>query len=136
MAKAKKLKKKIKRLKLQLEQHSRQPDKTKKQIKYLNRELKTRDRLIAELQSRLADDSEAADESAAGAHAGYARDSGFAVEHKKAWKKHKFLCERYDAHLDNGHDKEQARAMANQDLVDNYGKQAGFTAEELGGILS
>ena len=48
----------------------------------------------------------------------------------------KFLCEHYDMHLGAGNEKDSARALANQDLLNRYGKKAGFTPEQLCDILS
>ena len=53
-----------------------------------------------------------------------------------SWKRHRFLGERYDAHLLDGHDKDTARGMANRDLVERYGKDVGFTEDQLRDILS
>lgn len=136
MSKAEKLKKKIKQLKRKLEQRSSLPEKAKKEIKFLSRELKARDQAIVELQRKLSGRPDVSSDSAGATLAEYSREKGLAIEHKHAWKKHKFLCERYDVHLDSGHDKDKARAMANRDLVNSHGKKAGFTAEELRGILS
>lgn len=136
MAKQDKLKKRIKQLKRKLEQQSTLPDKTKKQIKHLNRELKARDQAIAGLQRQLSGGQQAASDPVDVLLLADTKDTKQVIEHKNAWKKHKFLCDRYDAHLESGHDKDKARIMANDDLVGRHGKKAGFTAEQLCDILS
>ncbi len=135
MAKPDKLKKKIKQLERKLDQQTAQAEKTKKKIKVLNREVKARDQAIADLQRQLSGRQDA-DSEPTGALLLPGADKKLAVEHKNAWKRHKFLCERYDVHLDAGHEKDSARGMANQDLLQRYGKKAGFTPEQLCDILS
>ena len=136
MAKPDKLKKRIKQLKRELKQQSGLPAKTKKEIKYLKRELKIRDQAISDLQRQLSGRQDAVPESTDSILPADTKGTKLVIEHKIAWKKHKFLCERYDVHLDSGRDKDRARAMANEDLVDRHGKKAGFTVEQLCDILS
>lgn len=136
MAKQDKLKKRIKQLKRKLKRQIALPGKTKKQIKHLNRELKARDQLIAVLQRQLPGEQDPASDPVDSILVADAKGTKQVIEHKNAWKKHRFLCERYDVHLESGHEKDKARLMANQDLVQHYGEEAGFTAEELCEILS
>lgn len=136
MAKQDKLKKKVKQLKRKLKQQAALPGKTKKQIKHLNRELKARDQAIAVLQRKLSDVQDPGSEPVDAILLADTKGARDVIEHKNSWKKHRFLCERYDVHLESGHDKDKARLMANQDLVKRYGKNAGFTTEQLCDILS
>lgn len=136
MAKLDKLKKSIKQLKRKLNQQPILSKKAKKEIKHLTRELRIRDKVIANLQCQLDSRKDAASELADAILIADSKDITLALDHKNAWKKHKFLCERYDAHLGSGHDKDSARAMANEDLTARYGNEVGFTAEQLCDILS
>ena len=136
MAKAKKLKKNIKRLKRKLEQQSSQARKAKREIKNINRELKARGKYIAELQRQVSAAPAGSSEFPEKSPIENSGNKSIAIEQKKAWKRGRFLCERYDLHLNSGLEKDEARALANRDLMESQGKEAGFTAEELRGILS
>lgn len=136
MAKLDKLKKKIKQLERKLDQQSSLPKKAQKQIKQLNCELKARNRVIADLQHQLAGQADTTSESVDSILPVDPKDMSLALDHKHAWKKHKFLCDRYDVHLDSGLNKNKARTLANQDLMGRYGKEVGFTPEQLCEILS
>lgn len=135
MAKPDKLKKRIRQLERMLDQQPALAEKPKGKIKRLKRELKMRDQVIADLQRQLSDRQDAGSQPT-GALLLPGADKNLAVEHKNAWKRHKFLCEHYDVHLGEGHEKDSARALANQDLLNRYGKKAGFTPEQLCDILS
>jgi len=136
MAKADKLKKKIKKLTRKLEQKSTLPKKSKKDINRLKRALKERDRIITGLQLQLSEQQSPASESVETILTSLTRDKKLVIGQKNAWKRHTFLGERYEQYLDDGHDKEQARSLANQDLMDRYGDDVGFTPEQLLAILS
>lgn len=136
MAKQDKLKKRIKRLKRKLKQQTNLSGKAKKQVKRLNRELQARDQAIADFQRQLSGGQQAVSDPADSLLLAGTGNKKQVIEHKNAWKRHKFLCDRYDVHLESGHDKDKARILANQDLVGRHGEKAGFTAEELCDILS
>lgn len=136
MAKLDKLKKKLKQLKRELKQQSTPSKKEKRTIEHLKRELEIRDKIIADLQCQLASRKNVTSELADAILVANNDDIKLALNQKNAWKKHTFLCERYDVHLESGHDKDTARTMANKDLMDRYGKKVGFTAEQLRDILS
>lgn len=136
MAKADKLKKKIKKLTRKLEQKPTLPNKAKKEIKQLKRALKESDRIITGLRLQLSEQRSPSLESAETILTSVIRDKKLVIGQKNAWKRHTFLGECYEQHLDNGHDKEQARSLANQDLMDRYGDDVGFTPEQLLAILS
>ncbi len=59
-----------------------------------------------------------------------------AVAQRNAWKRHRYLRDRYDFHLENSHDKPDARDLADKDLRQEYGEDAGFSKQELEHILS
>ncbi len=136
MAKADKLRKIIKKLTRKLEQKTTPPKKSKKEIKRLKRALKERDRIITGLQRQLAEQTGPSAESVESVLTLETRDKRLVIGQKNAWKRHTFLGERYEKHLNDGRGKEQARAMANQDLMDRYGDDIGFTPEQLLVILS
>ncbi|MBT3016063.1 MAG: hypothetical protein KME63_09990 [Candidatus Thiodiazotropha sp. (ex Clathrolucina costata)] len=58
------------------------------------------------------------------------------IVQKEAWKQHGFLRNRYEYYMEDGRDKETARALADQDLRDAFGDKAGYTKLELEDILS
>lgn len=136
MANTDKLRKKIKNLTRKLEQQHVLPKKAKKEIKRLKRALKDRDRIITGLQLQLAEQSGPTAESLESVLTQATRDRKLVIGQKNAWKRHTFLGECYEEHLNNGHGKKQARTMANQDLMDRYGDDVGFTLEQLFVILS
>ncbi|MET0071642.1 MAG: hypothetical protein ABW096_16520 [Candidatus Thiodiazotropha sp.] len=150
--KDKKLKKKLKQEKERLKRKSKASDDAVVQtltdkIKRLKSELKDRDKLIGSLQKRLkksAGKSEKRDHksdklkgrSGAANLLRSQRTARIGVAQKQAWKQHGFLRDRYEYHLENGQAKEAARAMANQDLRDSFGGEAGYSEQELETILS
>jgi len=136
MSKLDKLKKKIKKLEHKLDQQPTPSKKAKKEIKRFRRELEEKDQIINDLQRRLADKQNATPEPNKTILLAHNEDRSLALEYKSTWKKHRFLCERYDVHLDSGQEKNRARTMANKDLVERYGTKAGFTKEQLCDILS
>lgn len=125
-----------KRLKRKLKQQTKLSAKAKKQVKRLDRELKARDQAIADLQRQLRGGQQAISDPADSLLLAGTGDAKQVIEHKNAWKRHKYLCDRYDVHLESGHGKDKARIMANKDLVQRHGAKAGFSAEELRDILS
>ena len=58
------------------------------------------------------------------------------VAQREAWKRHGYLRERYEFHLEAGRNKDQARGLANSDLQERFGEEAGYTSQELEQILS
>jgi hypothetical protein len=116
-------------------------------IKILKAELKNRDEVIVGLQKRLKKSvvkSEKSDKKsnklkAKGNTAKLLRTQQSArigVAQKEAWKKHGFLRDRYEYHLENGEDKVAARGLADQDLRDAFGDEAGYSEQDLENILS
>lgn len=136
MAKLDKLKKKIKQLKRKLDRQFDLPKKTKKEIKYLKRELELRNQVIVDLKCQLAEQQNATPELANALLLAETEDKKAVIDHKNAWKRHTFLRDRYEHHMGSGYEKDKARTMANKDLIDRYGTEVGFTAEQLCDILS
>ncbi len=137
MANNDKLKKKIKKLERRLDQKSTLPKKVEKEIKGLKHKLGLQAQVIADLRRKLAEQQSSIPELVDASLLVEANeDKKMVIEHKNAWKRHTFLGKCYEAHLASGYDKDRARTMANQDLMDHYGNEVGFTAEQLGDILS
>lgn len=63
-------------------------------------------------------------------------NTGSISERKKIWERHQFLRSRYEAHLEAGQVKAEARRNADRDLRQRYGDEAGYTEEQLDSILS
>jgi hypothetical protein len=149
--KEKKLKKKLKKGKDKLKRNARAIDDAAVQtltdkIKKLETELKQRDELIGSLQKRLEKSQAASEKSDKKERKPKARGAAkllrtqrrtrIGVAQKEAWKKHGYLRDRYEYHLENGEQKEKARTMANRDLIDSFGDEAGYSGQELEVILS
>ncbi|MEN8131227.1 MAG: hypothetical protein ABFS45_13750 [Pseudomonadota bacterium] len=62
--------------------------------------------------------------------------SRVAIDQRKAWKRHGYLRDRYEFHLGSGHNKTTARNLADIDLREEFGEEAGYSAQELEQILS
>lgn len=115
-------------------------------IKKLKTELKQRDELIGNLQKRLNKSESEVENSdkknrkpkarGAAKFLRTQRRTRIGVAQKEAWKKHGYLRDRYEYHLENGQEKGAARAMANRDLIDSFGNEAGYSEQELEVILS
>ncbi|MES9826693.1 MAG: hypothetical protein ABW201_00335 [Candidatus Thiodiazotropha sp.] len=116
-------------------------------IQKLMAELEERDNVIGRLQKRLKkaerkSGKKAKKEKKLKGGGGAARllraqqSTRIGVIQKEAWKQHGFLRNRYEYHMEDGRDKETARALADQDLRDAFGDKAGYTKLELEDILS
>jgi len=136
MAKPDKLKKEIKQLKRKLDSQSTLSRKLKEEIKQFKLKLKARDKRIADLLKKTAGRKKSHLNSTSAAFVAELEKEKGVIEHKNAWKRHTYLGECYDGYLDEGYDKERARAMANQDLKGRYGEEFGFNEEQLSDILS
>ena len=63
--------------------------------------------------------------------------SGSSVtDQREAWRRHSYLRDRYEFHLEAGEEKPTARLRANDDLVKKYGDSHGFSPDQLDGILT
>lgn len=58
-----------------------------------------------------------------------------ALSHRTAWKRHQYLQARFEYHLKARRGLNEARRLANQDLVAKFGPSAGYSAQELEDIL-
>lgn len=108
----------------------------RKEIRQLTRALEERDRRLNELVGR--QDTMAPTSESEVLPQGLHGSSGIEPisERKETWERHQYLRLRYEFHLENGLTKASARHNADQDLRQRYGDAAGYTAEQLDGILS
>ncbi|MCU7803832.1 MAG: hypothetical protein KZQ96_11590 [Candidatus Thiodiazotropha sp. (ex Lucinoma borealis)] len=58
------------------------------------------------------------------------------IAHRDAWRQHGFLRHRYEYHMESGKEKTTARHLADKDLREKFGEDAGYSEEELEHILS
>jgi hypothetical protein len=110
-------------------------------IKKLEKELKKNDRIIDELSGQLKKNHNANKKRkkltknlANPLFTGQIESVG--VVQRKAWQRHGYLRDRYEFHLGSCRDKSKARVLADQDLREKYGEEAGYTEQELEQILS
>ncbi len=61
---------------------------------------------------------------------------GSVTDQREAWRRHSYLRDRYEYHLETGKEKPAARLLANDDLVKRYGESHGFSPDQLDGILT
>jgi predicted RNase H-like nuclease (RuvC/YqgF family) len=148
--KDKKLKNKLKKGKGKLKRNAKVTEDAVVQtltdkIKKLKAELKDRDKLIGNLHKRLkksdskGEKSDKKSKKQIGGATKFLRSQRTArigVAQKQAWKQHGFLRDRYEYHLESGQANEIARVMANQDLMESFGEEVGYSEQELETILS
>ena len=139
-AKAKKQKKSDKRRKKDEAGSEQAPSgkkaELKREIKQLKSELQAREQLIDELRRPTpVENSAQASDLVALLEEGE-KDSGLAASQRKCWEQHRYLRSQYEAHLENGSTKVQARSLADRDLRERYGDCSGFSTQELEEILS
>ena len=79
---------------------------------------------------------EALDEAVESESLDEALEEGLAAAQRASWKKHSYLRDRYEAYLNDGRKKADARGLANADLVAKYGEESGFTEQDLQDILT
>ncbi len=133
----KKADKEIKRLKKKAKEARAANLALEKRIRKLTRKLDTRNKQIADLQNSLGRTLPATGATKTPtAEIGVRDGSDIASSHRSAWKQHSYLRDRYEFHLGAGASKERARRLANEDLKTEYGKDHGYTEEELSAILS
>lgn len=113
----------------------------KQKIQKLEKELSKRKRLIEELYGQLKKDKTGKGKKSKSAKnvpnplfKGQTKRVG--VVQKQAWRRHGYLRDRYEFHLGEGQDKSNARVLADKDLRDRYGEDAGYTELELEQILT
>ncbi|MEN8177798.1 MAG: hypothetical protein ABFS39_04180 [Pseudomonadota bacterium] len=113
----------------------------KQKIQKLEKELSKRKRLIEELYGQLKKDKTGKGKKSKSAKnvpnplfKGQTKRVG--VVQKQAWRRHGYLRDRYEFHLGEGQGKSNARVLADKDLRDRYGEDAGYTELELEQILT
>jgi len=102
----------------------------KKRIVDLLQENREKEQRIVELQNQASEAPQVK-----GKAVGRAKVSGLATAQRQAWKRHQFLQDRFEFHVEHGLDKVQARLAANSDLVSKFGEEAGYSDDQLDGIL-
>lgn len=108
-----------------------------KRVRKLNKKLDARKQQIANLEVMLGQAPPiTAVENSSTTEFGDRAGTSVASSHRSAWKQHSYLRDRYEFHLGVGETKEHARHLANEDLKKEYGKDCGYTDEELSAILS
>lgn len=133
----KKAEKEIKRLKKRAKEAETANLLLEKRVKKLKNKLHARKQRLADLEG-IAGQSPPITEvkNAPTAEFGHLDATSIASRHRSTWKQHSFLRDRYEFHLGAGEIKERARHLANADLKQEYGKDRGYTEEELSAILS
>lgn len=133
----KKATKKIKRLKKKAKEARAARLKLEIQVRKLKKKLAARKQQIADIEGRL-DQTPAItpEKRPSTADFGDRNETGVASGHRAAWKRHRYLRDRYEFHLAGGATKDSARHLANEDLKQAHGADCGYTEEELGAILS
>lgn len=107
-------------------------------LKRARKKLRHREQIIEELESQLALDDFPADDGDLDLAEIMEMeiDSEVLELQRGAWKRNRYLTERYGLYLEDGVEKSQAREKANKDLMEKYGDAAGYDAETLEEILS
>jgi len=137
MSNNRKLKKEIKCLKKSAKTAKHALKIAEKQVKSLEKKITKRDRQIVNLQQMINKTSEREQEKRPETSKFTAiMKKGVAKGQKEAWKKYSYLRGRYEFYLEQDHDKAFAREVANRDLVNEFGEEAGYSESELLEILS
>lgn len=127
-----------KRAKLKAEEFSE----LKSKIKRLEEVVAKRDQTIEELKGKLIESENQKKRKKRNAGSGAAkllraqRSNRVGLSQRDAWKRHGFLRDRYEYHLEQNEDKMVARHLAGQDLKEQFGEEAGYSAQQLEQILS
>lgn len=113
----------------------------RQKIKQLEKQLKKRESLIEELRGQLKKSKTGKEKKKKpGDNPSNPLFSGqtdrVGVAQRKAWQRHEYLRDRYELHLAKGQDKGSARSLADKDLREKYGEEAGYTEQQLEQILS
>jgi hypothetical protein len=129
--------KKIKRL----EQRAQMAEAAKllleKRVRKLKKKLNKRKQKIADLEGMLGRSPPITEDmNSPSAEFGNPGGTSIASSHRSTWKQHSYLRDRYEFHLGAGEEKARARRLANEDLKQAYGKDCGYTEEQLSAILS
>lgn len=135
--KKKKAEEKIKRLKKMAKEATAAKLALEKRVRKLERQLDAKGRLLSDLQEMLADTPPPAEAGTPPTAApGLIGGAGIVSGRRAAWKRHSYLRDRYELHLNAGETKETARQLANEDLKQTYGAECGYTEDQLSAILS
>ncbi|MES9833192.1 MAG: hypothetical protein ABW139_13230 [Candidatus Thiodiazotropha sp. DIVDIV] len=116
----------------------------KSKINTLEALLKKRDQTIEKLQLKLVESKESRDKkqkkqkfgSGAAKLLRSQRSNRVGLSQRDAWRRHGYLRDRYEYHLEHNEDKGIARQLAGQDLKEKFGEEAGYSELQLEQILS
>ena len=136
MAKKEQMKKALKRLEKELDKAQRKERKTKKKldkVKEIVRKQNKKLRKWKAKEKRRITDRESIQTSAQDSEI---TQSSIVQSQRAAWKRHAYLRSRYEAYLQVGENKSDARVMANSDLKKQFGNEPGYSESELNEILS
>ncbi|MCU7931893.1 MAG: hypothetical protein KZQ90_13915 [Candidatus Thiodiazotropha sp. (ex Codakia rugifera)] len=116
----------------------------KQKIKKLESELKRRERKIDDLKDQIRDVENKKSRKGKRQKGGKGatklllaqQSTRVGIAQRDAWRQHGFLRHRYEYHMESGKDKTTARNLADKDLREKFGEDAGYSEEELEHILS
>ncbi|MES9941016.1 MAG: hypothetical protein ABW104_09795 [Candidatus Thiodiazotropha sp. 6PLUC2] len=116
----------------------------KGKINTLEALLKKRDQAIEKLQQKLVESKSSREKkqkkqkfgSGAAKLLRSQRSNRVGLSQRDAWRRHGYLRDRYEYHLEHNEDKGIARQLAGQDLIEKFGEEAGYSELQLEQILS
>ncbi|MCP3867176.1 MAG: hypothetical protein GY703_03595 [Gammaproteobacteria bacterium] len=107
-----------------------------KSLKKLQKEIRVREEKIELLNQQLKTRTDAKKTGEKQSPSWKSSDTSVAMAQRRAWKRHGYLRDRYEYHLESGQEKHDARLLADKDLRAEYGEETGYTEDELHSILS
>lgn len=128
MGTKKQLKKQRKPLRKKAKKARAVKDKFRKRIDALTEEKRLLELLVTHLQRQLKEIPESG-------HSPVSTDEKpgqEVISHQRIdWDRYAYLHDCYEAYIEKGAKKEQARKLANRDLMEKFGKNAGYTEQQL-----
>ena len=129
--------KKIERLKQRAREAEAANELLEKRVRKLKKKVDTQKQQISDLRERLQHTPQTIEAPTSSIpELGDRGDASIAASHRTAWRRHSYLRDRYEFHLNAGSTNERARGLANEDLKQEYGSDCGYTDDELSAILS
>jgi septal ring factor EnvC (AmiA/AmiB activator) len=121
-----------------LEQQHKSHKRLEKRIRSLTKRIQRRDASIRELKQQLKSSKEIEPTPTIDVERICLRrnDRSLVLGQRRAWERHQYLRSQYEHHLDAGHEKPVARALADRDLREKYGVEEGYSSAELQDILT
>ena len=102
--------------------------KSQKRIDALKEEKRLMERRVADLQRQLEEVPVSRPEPEPSDEQSIRKDVS---DQRISWERYTYLHDRYEAYIEKGAKKEEARKMANRDLMERFGKEAGYTEQQL-----